>query len=1084
MQRFIGILFVLWANILFGQTYGDYYQNAEGLKGDALKTALYNIIKGQTEYDYTSSTTDVWDMLKQTDKDPHNSDNVILIYSGASINAAQEYNNGNGWTREHVWAKSRGDFGTDPGPGTDAHHLRPANKNINSARNNRSFDNCIDCEEVLYNGNHTGSYIDVNRWTFEPRDAVKGDVARMIFYMATRYEGENGEPDLTLTENLPDKYDASPYHGRLSTLLEWNREDPVDDWERNRNEVIYTQFQHNRNPFIDLPELAEYIWGNAVNATWSSTFSTFPKNGQSDVPINTDIRFVFAKAIRNTDGSEITTDNIAQLLSLKENDDSGASLDFTASIDTDKKVITIQPNSALSYLHTYYASIQSVEDVDKKTIDYTGISFTTIDEDLIAPSFTSTPTLGDTDVDIYTKITFTFDEAIRNLDDSEITNDNVANLLTLKEGDAQGANVAFTATIDADKKIITATPTLALKNSQVYYTAISSVEDANNNASEAKNMTFTTHDETANSHLIISQYYEGISGSDKYIEITNMGNEAIDLSTYYLVRFRNTDSPAEDAVFDDGGALSGSIAAGQTLLYRDADAANPAYAVSNSIATTTATHFDGNDPIALLEGGTSWSSRVDCIYGDGIWGLDRSFYRKANINSGNKNKSILDGSGEWTEISCTNVDTANPESIEYLGTHTNGSTVLVDETAPVYTSSPVDGASSVSVNTLITLNFNEPIRNLDNSEITDANVSTLINLNETNTNGLSVDFTASINTDKKIITITPNTELLNNQIYHLSMASVEDASDNATQNSSFSFTTISADVQLPFWTLDFESEGGYSTSIDEFSDYVEDTPSSGYDYFTRTDGSNLGVDVSLTNRQGSYFFGAQDIDGEGATLPVELNIDDIDISGKTLGSFSVYLAADLAADGLFDWDKSDFVKFQYDVDNSGVFKDLFWINGDGSTYNSQASIDRNMDGIGDGVDYLTANFNNFATDFTIRGNLLDIKVIFSLNSGDEDIALDNFALTEASTTTATSDLVREKLNIYPNPSRGLFFIQLNNAFEKDTQIEVYNLIGLKVLETHTQDFKTQLDLREMTAGIYFVHVQNGKETLVTKIIKQ
>jgi len=274
MRKYLWILFALWANILFGQTYGDYYQSARGLKDDALKTALYNIIKGHTEYYYTSSSTDVWDILKETDKDPNNPDNVIFLYSGQSIlagAAGDEYRSGSGWSREHVWAKSRGDFGTDKGAGTDVHHLRPEDISVNSTRSNRSFDNCVTCKEVWDNGEFTGSYTDENLWTFEPRDEVKGDVARMIFYMAVRYEGENGEPDLELTENLPDKYDDSPYHGRLSTLLSWNRIDPVSDWERNRNEIIYTQFQHNRNPFIDIPELAEYIWGNDIGAIWSTT---------------------------------------------------------------------------------------------------------------------------------------------------------------------------------------------------------------------------------------------------------------------------------------------------------------------------------------------------------------------------------------------------------------------------------------------------------------------------------------------------------------------------------------------------------------------------------------------------------------------------------------------------------------------------------------------------------------------------------------------------------------------------------------------------------------------------------------------
>jgi len=268
--RYLGsLLFILWINSVFGQSYGNYYDEAKGLREDALKTALYTIIKGHTEYDYTSSSTDVWDILKVTDRDPNNSANVILIYTGRSVNAAQEYNSGSGWSREHVWAKSRGDFGTDRGPGTDVHHLRPADISVNSTRNNRSFDNCHTCIEVWDEGVFSESYYDASEWTFEPRDEVKGDVARMIFYMAVRYEGENGEPNLELTENLPTLTDKNPLHGRLSTLLAWNRFDPVSEWERNRNEIIFNQFQHNRNPFIDIPELAEYIWGNEVGLVWS-----------------------------------------------------------------------------------------------------------------------------------------------------------------------------------------------------------------------------------------------------------------------------------------------------------------------------------------------------------------------------------------------------------------------------------------------------------------------------------------------------------------------------------------------------------------------------------------------------------------------------------------------------------------------------------------------------------------------------------------------------------------------------------------------------------------------------------------------
>jgi len=259
------------SNSLFAQAFNNYYNTADGLVGSALKAQLHNIIKNHTEYPYTSYSTDVWDILKETDKDPNNANNVILIYSGRSVNAAQEYNGGSGWNREHVWAKSRGDFGTSPGPGTDAHHLRPADIGINSTRSNRSFDNCTVCVNIIDNGVDTGSKYDSSVFTFEPRDAVKGDVARMLFYMAVRYEGDSGEPDLELTENIPANTDKSPLHGKLSTLIAWHLADPVDDWERNRNEVIYNNFQHNRNPFIDFPSLVDYIWGAKTNSIWQQS---------------------------------------------------------------------------------------------------------------------------------------------------------------------------------------------------------------------------------------------------------------------------------------------------------------------------------------------------------------------------------------------------------------------------------------------------------------------------------------------------------------------------------------------------------------------------------------------------------------------------------------------------------------------------------------------------------------------------------------------------------------------------------------------------------------------------------------------
>lgn len=265
MNRYILIFgFILFSVTTFSQIPSGYYNSANGLTGDTLKTALYNIIKNHIEFPYTNASTDTWDILKETDKDTANPNNIILFYTGWSVNATQEYNNGNGWTREHVWAKSHGDFGTDKGAGTDVHHLRPEDNSVNNTRNNKDFDNggslYIDGDGA------TECRTDADSW--EPRNAVKGDVARMLFYMAVRYEGDNGEPDLELVD-VVNTFDLNTtgkgYHGKLTSLLEWHKSDPVDSFEIHRNNVIYS-YQKNRNPFIDHPEYVDLIW-TAINTS-------------------------------------------------------------------------------------------------------------------------------------------------------------------------------------------------------------------------------------------------------------------------------------------------------------------------------------------------------------------------------------------------------------------------------------------------------------------------------------------------------------------------------------------------------------------------------------------------------------------------------------------------------------------------------------------------------------------------------------------------------------------------------------------------------------------------------------------------
>jgi len=240
--------FVL-ASFLMAQQTG-YYNGSSGKSGDELKEALNDIIQDHTSYSYFFSK----EIFKLSDADPDNSSNVIQVYTGFSHDNGDYGNSGLQLNREHVWAKSHGDFGDLPPMYGDVHNLKPSAATVNQDKSNLDFDNGGMQHPIA-----TGCYYSDSTW--EPRDEVKGDIARIIFYMATRYEGENGEIDLEVVDEVNTF--PLPEHGRLSTLLQWNLQDPPDDFERNRNDVIYS-FQQNRNPFIDDPNFAQLIWGGAT----------------------------------------------------------------------------------------------------------------------------------------------------------------------------------------------------------------------------------------------------------------------------------------------------------------------------------------------------------------------------------------------------------------------------------------------------------------------------------------------------------------------------------------------------------------------------------------------------------------------------------------------------------------------------------------------------------------------------------------------------------------------------------------------------------------------------------------------------
>jgi hypothetical protein len=215
------------------------------------------------------------EILKEADHNPKNGNQVCLMYVETPRAKYDFQTTGTGtgkWNREHIYPQSRGGYsnGTSDIPDgmnvylptnandlmaghADAHHIRAEDATENSTRNNKD-----------YGQDYNGPNGNQGSW--------KGDVARAVFYMCVRYNGLDvvaGNPNDTTTYQLGD----------LDSLLLWNTLDPRDDFEMNRNNYIYT-WQMNRNPFIDLPDLASYIWGSNAGQIYNlpvSTTNYFPK---------------------------------------------------------------------------------------------------------------------------------------------------------------------------------------------------------------------------------------------------------------------------------------------------------------------------------------------------------------------------------------------------------------------------------------------------------------------------------------------------------------------------------------------------------------------------------------------------------------------------------------------------------------------------------------------------------------------------------------------------------------------------------------------------------------------------------------
>ncbi|MFM1770570.1 MAG: hypothetical protein RJA22_3099 [Verrucomicrobiota bacterium] len=243
-----------------------YYSTATGLSGAALRVALHEIINDHVVVPYSSTAGDTADALAVLDEDPANATNVWLVYAQRS-EPKSSFGLSTGWNREHLWCNSYGLDDIHPAF-SDLHNLRAEDASVNSARGNEFYDLTNPLDAGYANPAHPEALLctsDSDSW--QPPAHVRGDIARALFYMDVRYEGDRAnEPDLILTSETGLISATAAYMGSLAVLLQWHRDDPVDAAEQLRNDRVYALYQSNRNPFIDHPEWVETVYGQAPAA--------------------------------------------------------------------------------------------------------------------------------------------------------------------------------------------------------------------------------------------------------------------------------------------------------------------------------------------------------------------------------------------------------------------------------------------------------------------------------------------------------------------------------------------------------------------------------------------------------------------------------------------------------------------------------------------------------------------------------------------------------------------------------------------------------------------------------------------------
>lgn len=242
---------------------GNYYNSIDtSLRGDDFRDKLANLIT-TTHTNYTSYAG-LANAYKTTDAVPNKSGYITWFYTGTEVKFSGFGGSGGQTNREHVWPKDGGSaFSETSECGSDAHHLRPTECNLNSTRGSKSFGEVEQSTQNVVNQNKSASYGDgtadslcyISGSFFYPAAGYRGATARILMYVQTRWGNK-------FNLQFVDGAGHSKTIGDFKTLMKWHLEELPTQEEINRNQAVY-EIQGNRNPFIDHPEYAAYIYSEA-----------------------------------------------------------------------------------------------------------------------------------------------------------------------------------------------------------------------------------------------------------------------------------------------------------------------------------------------------------------------------------------------------------------------------------------------------------------------------------------------------------------------------------------------------------------------------------------------------------------------------------------------------------------------------------------------------------------------------------------------------------------------------------------------------------------------------------------------------